>query len=113
MFSDDYVYFEDNATADRLVIGPNGAGLYYLNLTGSIDSACAGASSFWVYLFKNDTRLDKFKQQFISNTPWAQSIHICGLLSLDVGDYLDMRVNCGTPSKDLRLVNLTIFRIGN
>jgi len=114
MYNSEYVYFEDNAVSDRLVIGPNGAGLYYINLSGSINIPEVHDGTLILCLFKNDVLQEKFKHEITCANECTQTIQLTGLLYLTTNDYIDLRLfSSSSVNYFMKAVNLTIFRVSD
>lgn len=108
----EYVRYEDNATADRLVIGSQGAGTYLVTLSSSFGgngNVKVGAAIHINGVLQNGLAfLNK-----LNSTGDVSSASLTGIVTLQAGDYLDVRFNSDTDNKNvyIYLLNLHISRI--
>ena len=115
-YGDPYVTFSGNATADRLLVGQEGAGIWMVNLAFSVHSGGAPIQlSGGVY--KNGTLLTRLlAHRYLSGTNDMGAAAASSLLALEAGDYLDVRFaarNAASRSIDLHYVNLSMHRVNH
>jgi hypothetical protein len=107
-----YLNFQENSTADRLVVGTDGAGKYRITLTSSF-----GGSSGPIItgaIFKNGVIQNDlvFKRNLNSNGDVGNAT-LSGIIDLQPGDYIDVRFAPDTNGErvDIYLLNLQVIRI--
>lgn len=107
-----YIYFQDNAVADRLVVGPEGAGKYRVNFTASIQGAASSLITGAV--FRNGVMSPNVVIiRNMNSTGDVGSVAVNGTIDLKPGDYIDVRFSSSSNVKDLNLyvINLEIIRL--
>jgi hypothetical protein len=115
-YGDPYITFLSHATADRLVINPEGAGVWWINFAFSIESGGA-AIELTGAVFKNGTRADSMtKHQYLSGTNDMGSAACSAVIELEAADYLDVRFaarNGANKSIDIHHLSLSAHRINH
>lgn len=107
-----YINFQEDAVADRLVVGAEGAGKYRVNFTASIQ----GASSSLVTgaVFRNGIMQPNVVIiRHMNSTGDIGTVAVNGTIDLKPGDYIDVRFSSSSKVKDLNLyvMNLQIIRL--
>jgi hypothetical protein len=111
-----WVFFEDNGTADRIVIGQEGGGIWMANLAYSVHSGGA-AIQLTCGVFKNGTISPKMRNhRYLSGTNDMGAAAASAMWELDPGDYLDVRFsarNANSKSIDVHYMNFSMFRVSH
>ena len=106
-----YCTFQDNPTADRLVIETEGGGVYKVNVN-IIFSASSQTTSVTFAVFKNGAEVgDLVAGAFAKTKNEEFSSVITGLIDLVNGDYIDLRMKSSWVTLTIHLVNFSIDRI--
>jgi hypothetical protein len=103
-----YITFEDNATADRLRIGQEGAGVWLLTSHYSLASGGVGFT-LGVGIFINGT-IHQHAQTHreLSGANDLGAMGITAVMELEGGDYVDLRFTSDTNSKSVNVHHVTI-----
>ena len=102
-----YVTFSDNATADRLVIGTNGAGIYDIDVTFSFTGS--NSQTITGSIFKNDSEITKLSaRRGLGTSPPIGNANISGKLSLAANDYIDLRFSSSESSASITIYNINV-----
>jgi hypothetical protein len=112
-----YVYFEGNATADRVVIGQEGAGVWMANLAYSVHSGGAGVQLSCA-VWKNGALFGRMRShRALSGSADMGAAAASSLWALEAGDYLDVRFKnengVDNRSIEIHYVNLSLFRVNH
>ncbi len=109
-----YMYFQNNATADRLVVGASGAGKYLctvvLSFGGSSNPIITGG------VFKNNTlQANLVLKRKLNSNGDVGSASLSGIISLASGDYIDMRYTANSNNEriDIYTQNFHCSRISD
>lgn len=103
-----FITFLSNATADRLVVGSDGPGIYHLyvscSFSGSINAVIEGA------LFLNDVLQDNLRfTRKLSAAGDVGCVSISGILTLADTDYIDFRVTSDTNADVVNIINCNVL----
>jgi hypothetical protein len=111
-----YIEFEDNGTADRLVIGQEGAGIWFVSFSFAVHSGGA-AIELSIGVFVNGSEHDHLlTHRYLSGTNDMGAGAVTGFEPLEAGDYLDVRAsarNADSKSIELHHMNLSLFRVNH
>jgi hypothetical protein len=112
-----YVYFEGNATADRVVIGQEGAGVWMANLAYSVHSGGAGVQLSCA-VWKNGVLFGRMRShRALSGSADMGAAASSSLWALEPGDYLDVRFKnengVNNRSIEIHYVNFSLFRVNH
>lgn len=104
-------YWDDlgERAADRLVVGAGARGVYRVTASITFDGTAATAFTWCVHV--NGVAVEKLRA---AATPGAvpHTVGISGLIQLEDGDYVDLRVKGGeTTAVNIDQLNLTLVRI--
>lgn len=111
-----YIDFEGNATADRLVIGQEGAGIWMVAISYALHS---GGAAFVTEasVFKNGSQLDQLTSyRYFSGSNDLGAGSISGLVAAEAGDYFDLRFTSKTANNkeiDVHNINFSMWRINH
>ena len=98
--------FEAHATAARVVVLDGGGGTYHLHL----DAVCGGSSGsgpLFTFAFWHSDVLTALTAPLQLATGQSQAYTgRTGMLQLQVGDWVDLRVMCDTAAKDLEPLSI-------
>jgi len=116
-YGDPYVTFENNATADRIRIGADGAGIWKFDFSSSCHSGGGGPFYLEFEIFVNDVGQDSAEgYRYLSGTNDLGSFSTTSILALEGGDYVDMRFRSPSAANkdlDIHYMNLNGFRINH
>jgi hypothetical protein len=109
-----YISFSGNATADRLLIGSDGDGVWEVQVSVDGDQGAAQAHLLTAAIFVNDAQdLSLTGSTQYTATQQVQPIPISGFVKVNAGDYLDLRFKSDTNSRafDLYHCNVSMKRV--
>jgi hypothetical protein len=104
-----YISFSGNATADRLLIGSDGDGVWQVNVSVDGDQGAAQAHLLTAAIFINDAQdLSLTGSTQYTATQQVQPIPISGFVKVNAGDYLDLRFKSDTNSRAFELYHCNV-----
>ena len=106
------VTFSANGTANRLVVGANGAGTYLIHYYACVDAVSGREIQTAVYL--NNSRQDKIRCDVTgAGTSNDTDVVAFGLIALVANDFVDLRFSSDTNSTTITLkhANFDLVRI--